>query len=126
MGFWFWLKALAPVVVVHNRSFFFGELRMFTIKNIPNGKKFSVDYEAAERELKILPEPDRKQCEEVIANLKDERLKIGNNLAYEYSVFIKMGCGHWEHLQVCDYELGYDLKQPNCTACICGWNKKRA
>ena len=24
MGFWFWLKALAPVVVVHNRSFFFG------------------------------------------------------------------------------------------------------
>ena len=31
MGFWFWLKALAPVVVVHNRSFFFGGNSMFTV-----------------------------------------------------------------------------------------------
>lgn len=30
--FWFWLKALAPVVVVHNRSFFFGELRMMILE----------------------------------------------------------------------------------------------
>ena len=99
---------------------------MFSVKNIQNGKKFRVDYDAVEKELKILPEADRKQCEEIVINLKDERLKIGDNLAYEYSVFIKMGCGHWEHLQCVDYELKYDLKQPSCTACMCGWRKKRA
>lgn len=97
------------------------KINMFTIKNIPNGKKFSVDYSAAEKELKVLPEKDRKQCEEVIANLK--RHNIGNNLAFEYSMFIKMGCGHWEHLQLCDYELEWDLKQPKCTACVCGWDR---
>lgn len=99
---------------------------MFIIKNIPNGEKYSVDYQAVEKELKVLPEPDRKQCEEIVANLKDERLGIGNNLAYKYSVFVKMNCGHWEHLQEPYITNEEDFIQPACTACICGWNKLRA
>lgn len=130
MGFWFWLKALAPVVVVHNRSFFYaiGEHGiMLLFKNIEheNGDGYyNVDFPALERGIEKLPEEDKKQCEKIIANLKEERLNIGNHLAFQYSILIKMGCGHWEHLQ--DHFVTTNLKvlqQPRCTDCVCGWNR---
>ena len=105
-------------------------MTMFTIKNIPNGEKFSVDYDAAEKELQKLPEPDRKQVEEIIKELKGP-VGVGNELAYELSFFGKMKCGHWEHLQIpaAWYVPGETEKENTdrvCTMCTCNFGKKGA
>ena len=99
---------------------------MLLFKNIEheNGDgHYSVDFPALERGIEKLPDEEKKQCEKIITTLKDKRLNIGNNLAYQYSLLIKMGCGHWEHLQIHFIENLKDYIQPRCTKCVCNWNR---
>ena len=93
---------------------------MLIFRNIEYGENYKVDFPAIERAIEKLPEPDKKQCGEVISNMK----KLGiDTLAYRYSVLVKMGCGHWEHLQEHHIDYLKDVVQPRCTKCVCGWNR---
>ena len=98
-------------------------MKNIVIKNIKNGRNYTVDYVVARTEINgNLEGNDKEQCLKILDSIEKRNLA----LVFGYSAFVKYGCGHWGHLQLSHADDATHRPNDRCTKCICGKSWKRA
>lgn len=93
------------------------EIRAVCLENFPKKDGgYMLDSVAAMKRVAFLPETDRKACETEIKSVCERKLTF----SYQFCMFVKMDCGHWELLQlpyIKPENIG-DMLKGRCTRCV--------